>query len=313
MKGASLKKLIILFAVLTFMSLKTNAQIPNHGFEIWENYPDPENPNNVYPKPDKWVGLLPTSPLTYSFSIEKNLDNYPPGTGQYSLLIKSDITNGVNGVAFSYDLLPPGISAQNIPPAFPINYRPISLFLYYKYSPVDGDSMRVVCNLYKNGSIIGGFDYKSPQIVQSWTQLEIPISYNTSDIPDSATIILSTFCKIQHNGSMLYVDNLSFDNPITSTSEGVQVHLPKNFALMQNYPNPFNSITTIKFSVSKTSLVTIKLYNILGNEVAILLNEKKSPGDYEVEFNATDLPSGIYYYQMRTNSFKDTKKLILIK
>lgn len=308
-----MKKLIILlFTVLIFMPLQTNAQIPNYEFEIWENYPDPGNPNNVYPKPDKWIGLLPTSPSTYSFSIVKNLDNYPPGTGQYSMLIKSDVANGVDGVAFSYDSLPPGISWQNIPPAFPINYRPTSLFLYYKYLPTNGDSMRVVCEFYKNGFIIGGFDYKSPQIVLSWTQLEIPISYNTSDVPDSATIILSTFCEIQHDSSMLYVDNLSFDNPITSVDEG-RVPLPKNFALMQNYPNPFNPMTTIKYSVSEISLVTIKVYNVLGKEVATLLDEEKSPGDYAIKFNANDLPSGIYYYQMRTNSFKDTKKLILIK
>ncbi len=308
-----MKKIIILFTVLIFISLKTNAQIPNSGFEVWENYPDPDNKNNVYQKPDKWIGFLPTSPSTYSFSIVQNLDNYPPGTGQYSLLVRSDITNGVDGVALSYDSLSSDISWENIPPAFPISYRPTSLFLYYKYLPINGDSMRVVCNFYKNGVIIGGLEYNSPQVVQNWTQLEIPISYETSDIPDSATIILSTFCTIQHDSSMLYVDNLSFDNPITSIGEGIRIYLPKNFDLMQNYPNPFNTMTIIKYSVSKTTLVTIKLYNVLGKEVATLLNEEKSPGNYAIKFNANDLPSGIYHYQMRANSFRETKRLILIK
>ena len=57
-----MKKLLFLFTILILLSLNVNAQIPNNGFEIWENYPDPDNPNNVYEKPDLWVGLLPNSP-----------------------------------------------------------------------------------------------------------------------------------------------------------------------------------------------------------------------------------------------------------
>jgi len=308
-----MKKLIILFIVLISMPLKTNAQIPNNGFEIWENYPDPENSNNVYQKPDQWVGLLPGNPAIYSFSIEKNMESYPAGSGQYSMLIKSDIANNVDSVALSYDSLPEDVSPKNIPPAFPINYRPTSLFLYYKYLPENGDSMRVACSFYKNGVVIGGSDYKSPQIISNWTLLEIPISFATSDIPDSATIILTTFYNTQHNGSSLYVDNLSFDTQITSVDESISGDLPNSFALMQNYPNPFNSTTTINYSLPNTSIVTIKLYNFLGKEVATLLKEKKSYGNYKIELNTNNLPSGIYYYQMQTNSFRDTKKLILIK
>jgi hypothetical protein len=307
-----MKKLIILFIVLISMPLKTNAQIPNNGFEIWENYPDDYYPNNVYQKPDQWVGLLPAT-SAYSFSIEKNMDSYPAGTGQYSMIVKSDLPNGVDGVAFSFDSFPSGISPQNIPPAFPINYRPTSLFLYYKYLPENGDSMRVACSFYKNGVVIGGSDYKSPQIVSNWTLLEIPISFTTSDIPDSATIILTTFYNTQHNGSSLYVDNLSFDTQITSVNESISGDLPNSFALMQNYPNPFNSTTTINYSLPNTSIVTIKLYNFLGKEVTTLLKEKKSYGNYKIELNTNNLPSGIYYYQMNTSSFRDTKKLILIK
>ena len=82
---------------------------------------------------------------------------------------------------------------------------------------------------------------------------------------------------------------------------------------MQNYPNPFNSTTTIHYSIYGTSFVTIKLYNVSGKEVSTLLKEKKTPGYYKIELNTNNLPSGIYYYQMLSDSFKDTKKLILIK
>ena len=309
-----MKKLFILSTVLISISLKTNAQIPNNGFEIWEDYPDPGNPTNVYQKPDQWVGFLPNSPATYSFSIEKNIDSYPAGTGQYSMILKPDVANGVGGAAFSWDTMPLNISWENISPAFPINYRPTSLFLYYKYLPEDGDSMRIVCIFYNDGNAFGGFDYQSPQTVPDWTQLEIPINFSTSDIPDSATIILTTFYNTQHDGSSsLYVDNLSFDTAITSINESISGDLPSGFALMQNYPNPFNSTTTINYSLPKTSFVTIKIYNVLGKGVATLLKEKKSPGNYKVELNTNNLPSGIYYYKMQTNSFKNTKKLILIK
>lgn len=313
MKGKNMKKLIVLLvAIFMSLSFKINAQIPNNGFEIWEDYPDPDNPNNVYQKPDQWSGLLPNSPSTYSFSIEKNIDSYPAGTGQYSMIIKSDIVNGVDGVATSYDIMSDDISWEYLPPAFPINYRPTSLFLYYKYLPENGDSMRIACNFYKNGAVIGGFDYKSPQIISNWTLLEIPISFNTSDIPDSSTIILTTFYNTQHNGSSLYVDNLSFDAPVTSVNESI-CGLPNCFALMQNYPNPFNSTTTIKYSIYKTNIVTLKLYNVSGKEVATLLNGKRTPGNYTIALNTTNLPSGVYYYQILSGSFKDTKKLILIK
>ncbi|MFO7890043.1 MAG: T9SS type A sorting domain-containing protein [bacterium] len=309
-----MKKLIVLlFTIFMTLSIKTNAQIPNNGFEIWENYPDPENQNNVYQKPDQWVGFLPTNPATYSFSIEKNMESYPVGTGQYSMLIKPDIANEVNGAAFSWDSLPTGISWENILPAFPISYRPYSLSLYYKYLPDNGDSMRVACNLYKNGIVIGGFDFNSPQTVSNWSLLEIPINFYTSDLPDSATIILTTFCTTQHTGSRLYVDNLSFNSSNTSIGQGISSDLPSCFALMQNYPNPFNSTTTIKYSIYKTNIVTLTLYSISGKEITTLLNDKRTPGNYTIELNTNNLPSGVYYYQILSGSFKDTKKLILLK
>ncbi len=294
------------------MSFKINAQIPNNGFEIWGNYPDPDNLNNVYQKPDQWVGLLPNSPSTYSFSIEKNMDNFPAGTGQYSMIIKPDTANEVDGAAFSWDTLPPGISWQNIPPAFPINYRPTSLFLYYKYLPENGDSMRVACNFYKDGVVIGGFDYYSPQIVTNWTLLEIPISFNTSDIPDSATIILTTFYNTQHNGSSLYVDNLSFDTSISSI-ENTNNSLPQKFSLYQNYPNPFNPSTTIEFSLPNSEYVELIVYNILGKEVTTLVSNKLNTGNHTYQFDGRNLASGVYYYQLVAGEFREVKKMILLR
>ena len=86
-----------------------------------------------------------------------------------------------------------------------------------------------------------------------------------------------------------------------------------SYSLAQNYPNPFNPTTTIKYSIKEDGLVMLKVYDILGNEVAILVNEEKPAGNYKVEFNASNLPSGIYFYRITSARFTDTKKLLLLK
>ncbi len=98
---------------------------------------------------------------------------------------------------------------------------------------------------------------------------------------------------------------------------------PKTYALFQNYPNPFNPSTTIKYSIPSVQtpllrgaggvLVTIKIYDILGREVATPVNEKQQPGNYEIVFNAQNLASGTYFYRLATSDFSKVMKLILLK
>ncbi|MBZ0200145.1 MAG: T9SS type A sorting domain-containing protein, partial [Ignavibacteriaceae bacterium] len=85
------------------------------------------------------------------------------------------------------------------------------------------------------------------------------------------------------------------------------------FNLMQNYPNPFNSVTKIKYSIAKPSLVTLKVYDILGREVKTLVNEYKTNGSYEVLFDASRLASGMYIYKLTAGSFTSVKKMQLLK
>jgi len=89
--------------------------------------------------------------------------------------------------------------------------------------------------------------------------------------------------------------------------------VPENFQLYQNYPNPFNPSTSIKFEISELSFVTLKVYDVLGNEVAILVNEEKPSGIYSAEFKATGMSSGIYFYKLQAGGFVSTKKMILTK
>jgi hypothetical protein len=89
--------------------------------------------------------------------------------------------------------------------------------------------------------------------------------------------------------------------------------IPGNYALSQNYPNPFNPITKISYDIPKSGLVTIKIYDILGKEIATLVNENKNPGKYIVDFDGSAISSGVYFYRLESNGFVATKKMMLIK
>lgn len=88
---------------------------------------------------------------------------------------------------------------------------------------------------------------------------------------------------------------------------------PETFVLEQNYPNPFNPTTNIKMNISKRGFVSLKVFDITGREAAILVDEEMSAGVYNVDFNASSLPSGVYFYRLVSDGFTDTKKMILVK
>ena len=111
-------------------------------------------------------------------------------------------------------------------------------------------------------------------------------------------------------------------NP-TSVNDYTNIILPDKYDLHQNYPNPFNPSTTIKYQIPELSIVTLKVLDVLGNEVATLVNEEKPAGTYEVEFDASSLSgfvsakggyaSGVYFYQLKAGSFIETKKMVLLR
>ena len=101
-------------------------------------------------------------------------------------------------------------------------------------------------------------------------------------------------------------------NVIITSVEG-ENQLPTKFSLEQNFPNPFNPMTTIRYQIPELSFVTLKVYDVIGNEVATLINEEKTVGNYQVEFDASSLSSGIYFYRLQAGEFVETKKMILMK
>ena len=102
----------------------------------------------------------------------------------------------------------------------------------------------------------------------------------------------------------------AIDNP---TSVIGNSNSPEGFSLSQNYPNPFNPNTIINYQLSMFNFISLKVFDVLGNEVAILVNENKSPGSYEVEFDGSNFSSGIYFYTLKVGEFTETKRMLLIK
>ena len=131
-----------------------------------------------------------------------------------------------------------------------------------------------------------------------------PTFYNFEDDITglNATSLEYRLKQIDYNGSYTYSEIITIDNLA-----------PNGFVLEQNYPNPFNPSTQIKYSIAGKQFVTLKIYDILGNEIVTLVNEEKPAGTYEVEFNANNLSAGVYYYTIVTDNFVQTKKMILLK
>jgi len=108
---------------------------------------------------------------------------------------------------------------------------------------------------------------------------------------------------------------IDYDGTISYSNE-VNVNVdftPESYALQQNYPNPFNPTTTIVYEIAEDGLVSLKVYDILGKEVAQITNERQTAGKYELQFDASSLSSGVYFYRLEVNEFSAMKKLVLLK
>jgi len=138
--------------------------------------------------------------------------------------------------------------------------------------------------------------------------------------------------SLQKKGVPYIVTNLNFANSLTgwatlessssilrTTTGGftfvnnISTEIPEKFYLSQNYPNPFNPSTNIRYQITNNSYVKIEVYDVAGKEIIELVNEKQSPGTYEVKFEAGDLPSGVYFYKLTAGDYSETKKMILLK
>ena len=146
-------------------------------------------------------------------------------------------------------------------------------------------------------------------------------SYNNKSVGNVTTHIIISLtpnttyyfrvCASNSSGTSPYSNTITVTTNVTGVDD--LLNLPTRFDLSQNYPNPFNPTTTIQYQIPKETFVSIKVYNVIGSEISTLVNSMKSPGTYEVKFDAGQLTSGIYIYKIQAGDFLQTKKMILMK
>jgi hypothetical protein len=172
------------------------------------------------------------------------------------------------------------------------------------YSPVSGTDIATVKYL--------------PDGTRQWVVLYNGPLTNSDDrsksivIDTSLNVYITGISSRQNSPQFLWdAATIKYNQPIGIIQ--INSQNPENFILSQNYPNPFNPSTKIKFSIPRESITLLKVYDILGREVATMVNEKLKAGTYEGSFDASDLSSGIYFYSLEAVYFKDTKKMVLMK
>ena len=143
----------------------------------------------------------------------------------------------------------------------------------------------------------------------NWTEYTLDIPSGLENIPMYVGFRYYMDCTV--DGFFVYVDDVDIADP-TSVNQ-ISSNVPEKYSLSQNYPNPFNPTTNIKFDIAKNTNVKLIVFNNLGQEVATLVSENLTVGEYAYDFNASRLSSGIYFYTLRGENFVETKKMMLIK
>ena len=270
------------------------AQIPNPGFENWTGG-----------NPDGWVA-----------------DNYAVTTVTQSSTAHSG-SSALRGEALAFYtlIMPPTIQTGNLARGFAYSQRPVSITGYYQFFPTasSGDRFYVDAVLTKGGIdntpiAVGAVAISAA--ASSYAQFSTTFNYLTGDIPDTCYIQISivgpdTAHTTPHAGSYYLLDDLAFSGSTSVENQNLLVPVETN--LKQNYPNPFNPSTNISFTLSKAGYVNLRVFNILGKEVATLVNGYKGVGQYIEKFDASKLASGVYFYRLDTENYIAMKQMMLIK
>ncbi len=203
-----------------------------------------------------------------------------------------------------------GIYAQNINPDGMLGYEATPVELISFTGSLDGNSVTLNWQTVTEINNLG-FEIEKTRDENNWNKTGFvqgngtstnPHSYSFSDENLNSGKYSYRLKQIDYDGTYKYIN---LDESFT-----IQ---PVDFSLSQNYPNPFNPSTVIKYSIPEVSRVTIKVYNIVGKEVATLVNENKQAGSYEVNFDASHLISGVYFYKLTVGKYIETKKMMYLK
>ena len=281
----------LLPVVICFIQINLFSQIPNSGFENWVGG-DPTTPEG-------W--LTNNAPPAYT-PITRTDVAY---TGSYAVQLRM--------VYFGPLVVPPYMQSVS----FPVSEYHGSVQGYYQFYPFeDTEILYIAAWFMEGGQLVGAGGIDIGTAASSYTSFSFDITYSrASMVPDTAYIWIgiadtSVGGPTQAAG-YAYVDELSLGPP-TSVEE-ISSIIPENFDIKQNYPNPFNPSTKIEYSLPEASFVQLKVYDILGNEVATLVNEEQSAGTYRADFTASNLASGLYIAELIAGNFKKTIKMSLMK
>lgn len=289
------KYVTLIFVSFIIFTCSTKAQIPNNSFENWANgMPDGWFANNIAP---------------LYVTVTQSTDAH---TGSYA--VKGEVIN-FNGVG-----MPPIVQSGVGGGGFALNQRPKSITGYYKFTSVNGDRFGVNVALFKTDQLVAQAASATVPAANSYSQFSVDFVYFNNEIPDNCIIqILIASPENGDNpsvGSSYFLDDFEFAGE-TPVSVEIENKSDIKFNLAQNYPNPFNPSTIISYSIPSESFVTLKLYDIMGKEIATLVNEEKPAGAFTVQFDANSIgdkmTSGTYFYQLVAGDFVSTKKLVLIK
>lgn len=267
------------------------AQIPNGNFEQWTS-----------DGPTEWA--TPNNPvLTHLVTQSTN-------AFEGSFAAKGEVTRVLPQL-----LLAPFLQTGEEATGFSFTERPVKMTGNYIFSPLQGDRLSIIVSFYKNGEAVGLGAVAISGASASYSAVEIPIQYLSELTPDTCIVNIGIIGPVTgddyHEGSFFIVDNFQFSNSPTDVEE--EVLAPEKFELTQNFPNPFNPSTVINFSLPVSGDVNLSVFNSLGEKVTELVNGVMEAGNHKVEFNAVDLPSGIYFYKINSGSFNSIKKMVLLK
>ena len=179
------------------------------------------------------------------------------------------------------------------------------------YSPQElgcDNSCTMKVSAYLNGTYVG-FNTRTATNPGTW-----PVDTLRCSFPAGFDSVIVHYQSppptCQDYGVIYLADNMRVTPIVTGI---IKNETPVMFALNQNYPNPFNPSTIITYQIPKQSMVTLKVYDMTGKEVATLVNNIQQPGNKSVNFNASGLASGVYYYKLQAGNYTDTKKLVVLK
>jgi hypothetical protein len=281
------KSLYVLFFCFSLsLTLFAQNEIPNASFENWGNV-----------DPDFWITFNSNGDPNV-FSSEDAYDG--------SIAARMEVISGNNA--------PPRLQSNNgSGEPFSVSQNYNYLIGYYKFSPINGDVVYLYAQLHGDvgqGGKEGMLAISEP--ASEWTQFVIPLIEYQAGLVNQGTISFQMEnLPSLHIGTYFIVDALEFLKDLTSIEE--EDNSLTNFSLDQNYPNPFNPSTKISWQSPVSSHQTLKIFDVLGNEVATLVNEYREAGEYEIDFNASGLSSGIYFYKLQAGGFVETKKMILLR